>query len=652
MGAPTWPPTPEEGYAVTRKEYGEDARAVLDFETDEEAEEALLAHFLFRAPDRELASGESVGLGLDEVGRPLSAWLRMLSGREAELGVSDPSSTDGARIFLPRALPGPREEHEDALLYRVLGLVQLGLLELGLLRGRSLLAELHRDWVLRSCYHALAFRYVLRHWCAHFPGIAQDIAAAAFLEKAWILRVNLTQVPAEGLPVGFRPLYAGLSRFLEEAPPGHPDAEPAREAVAAVDAIASPAAAPLVIQGRAQALRQAYRRLRLGPPPLPYLAGAVRPEWHLHDLAAELRDSQAWREGPKPLAILKRAMERGERKGGRGSRLPEAIRRRMRAGPASGPAPAAPELDLSDPPPPSEGEGRVYDEWDAARGAFRVDAVRVTEEPGHTGPLARYEQLVRANAGPIREVRRRFAALRTEERWIHGLPDGTELDLSRAVSAVADIQAGFTPRVDWYKRFQRSRESVAILVHVDLSGSTQGRIIHLEQEALILFAEGLSVLGFPHAFYGFSSRGPARCTLQRLKAWEEGLAEDEVQKRLANLQPGGATRLGAFLRHGTWQLAQRPEARRLFFVLSDGRPHDPGVGGEGAYTDRAAVADCALAVRAAHRQGVFVHALSLDTRDHAEDELRTIFGPERYLLLERAEELPRRLPEVFERLIR
>ena len=72
MAAPTWPPTPEEAHKATLEEYGDDARAVLDFDSDEEAEEALLAQFLFTPPKRQLVSGEDVGTTLDEVSPPES----------------------------------------------------------------------------------------------------------------------------------------------------------------------------------------------------------------------------------------------------------------------------------------------------------------------------------------------------------------------------------------------------------------------------------------------------------------------------------------------------------------------------------------------------------------------------------------------------
>ena len=42
----------------------------------------------------------------------------------------------------------------------------------------------------------------------------------------------------------------------------------------------------------------------------------------------------------------------------------------------------------------------------------------------------------------------------------------------------------------------------------------------------------------------------------------------------------------------------------------------------------------------------------MDTSEQAEDYLRRIFGPKAYLVLDRVDDLPARLPEVFRTLIK
>lgn len=635
MAAPTWPPTPEEARKATLDEYGDQARAVMDFDDDEEAERALLASFLFEPPKRQLVAGEDNGTSLDEVQRSLAAWLRMITGQDFSISYSDPASTDGTNLFLPRAVPAPVQPAEDRLLYRVMGLVQLGLIQFKLLSNRPLLAEIHTDWVLRSTYHLLAARYVIRRWSQEWPGIRADFEAARFLGKAGLMRVNVTTVPRKGMPAPFLPLYEGLSDFMESS--DGPDAQLARAAIAAVDAIDDDRAASLIISGQAQKLRQLYRERRLGPPPLPYFIGIIRPEWLLHDLAAEAAAANEWRKGNKPLRLLLKAMKRNSS----GRRIPGSIGRLMRT------EPQVDELITTQiAARPEEDGSREYDEWDVERGVYKMGYTRVVETESNVGPLDNYERILRANQPLVKEIRRRFEALRLEERWLHAQPDGSEVDLNRAVAAMTDIHAGFTPRTDFYKRFQRQRQSVAILTMVDLSGSTQGNIIHREQEAIVLFAEGLKTLRFPHAFYGFSNQGHRDCRFQRIKGWDEG-SEERVRKRLANLRPGGATRLGAFIRHAAWTMSTLPQARRIVMFISDGKPED-----RGEYRGKAGIHDSALAVGEARRQGLHLFCISLDRNEAAEDYLKTIFGPGNFLQVDDVDMLPARLPEVFRSLIK
>ncbi|MFH1467570.1 MAG: hypothetical protein ABIO70_24505, partial [Pseudomonadota bacterium] len=295
---------------------------------------------------------------------------------------------------------------------------------------------------------------------------------------------------------------------------------------------------------------------------------------------------------------------------------------------------------------PAAEEGTRHDEWDDALQAYRLGATRVIERPAPSGPLSSHTRLVAANGRRIAEVRRQFEALRLEERWLHGQLDGTDLDLDRAITAFCDLAAGQDPDPRISKRWQRQRQPVALLLLVDLSGSTQGHVVHLEQEALVLLAEGLQILRFPHGLYGFHDDGAEACWLERLKGFDEGY-EEAVLKRISNLQPGGATRLGAFLRHGALLLARRPEPRRVLLVLSDGKPD-----GRAPYQGAYGIRDSAMAVAEGARLGVHTFCVGLDAGHDAPDYLRRIFGPGRFLALTNVDQLPARLPDVLRRLVR
>ncbi|MCB9744258.1 MAG: VWA domain-containing protein, partial [Alphaproteobacteria bacterium] len=310
--------------------------------------------------------------------------------------------------------------------------------------------------------------------------------------------------------------------------------------------------------------------------------------------------------------------------------------------PTAAPTAAPPPL----PSRPQEDEATLsLDEWDQEQGGYRLAQVQLQLEDAPGGALSNYQRLVEANAREIRAVRRRFAALRQEDRWVTGLPDGPEVDLDRAIRALSDLAAGQQPKEDLYRRFVRHPQDLCALVLVDMSGSTQGHVLHLEQEALVLLAEGVSALGLPHAFYGFSGVSPAVGRLLRLKGFEERY-DDVVKRRLGNLRAGGATRMGAYIRGAARLLARQPQPRRLLLMLSDGRPED-----QDRYRGAYGVADSAMAVREASRLGVRCFCVGLDDDEQADTWLRPIFGPGRSLRLARVEQLPARLPEVFRGLL-
>jgi len=639
VGAPTWEPD--------------------DNATDEQVEKALLAAFLFTDPVLLAKDGKAAGLPVARIQRRALAWLTMITGRHLKLGHADPASTDGVHLLLPRHAPPPLDARQDEVLFRVTGLVQAGLLALGFLDQKALLREIYTDWVLRSTWHLLAARAVLRHYGERFPGIRRDLAAVSAMEKATRLRVNLTEVPREGLPEDFVPLYEGLSTSFALKT----GSAVTRAAVEAVDAV-DEAGSKLVVLGQARKLREHFRSRRLGPPPVPWFLGVVRPEWLLADLEPD--ETGEWKKGNKPLRQLLAAMARNK------DRIPvpevappkrQGLRARLKARFASGEdedlakTPAYGALrdeahakartrreDQSQVAEIVREDVREYDEWDHETGSWKSAECRVEEPEAPAGSLAAYEQVLEANASQVRRIRRRFEALRQEERWETGLPDGPELDLDRLIIAYSDVVAGQQPRQDFHRRFVRRSQPVAVLTLVDLSGSTQGRVLHAQQEALVLFAEGLRVLGVPHAFSGFNGTHAQDVSLWRLKGFDEPLDEG-VKKRLGSLRATGATRLGAVIRHATWMLDQRPEPRRVLLLLSDGKPEDRS-GYRGSY----GIQDSAVAVQQAARAGLLLRCISLDTRDGS--YLPTIFGSRGYLQLNSVEELPMRLPELFRSTLR
>src|SRR5690625_7368249 len=72
-----------------------------------------------------------------------------------------------------------------------------------------------------------------------------------------------------------------------------------------------------------------------------------------------------------------------------------------------------------------------------------------------------------------------------------------------------------------------------------------------------------------------------------------------VERRIAALEPGRYTRMGAAIRHVTDELAERDNSHRLLLVLTDGRPNDTD-----HYEGRWAIEDTRMAVRAGRQKGL------------------------------------------------
>ena len=93
------------------------------------------------------------------------------------------------------------------------------------------------------------------------------------------------------------------------------------------------------------------------------------------------------------------------------------------------------------------------------------------------------------------------------------------------------------------------------------------------------------------------------------------------------------------LRHASHLLSGRKADKRVLLVLTDGQPADVDVSDPDHL-----IADAAQAVREADRLGLYTHCISLDPK--ADDYVGRIFG-QRWTVVDRVEQLPRRLPEIF-----
>jgi len=287
---------------------------------------------------------------------------------------------------------------------------------------------------------------------------------------------------------------------------------------------------------------------------------------------------------------------------------------------------------------PAAAQALCYPEWDHRSQSYRDPGAWVRLLPCEDGPSAWVDRTLRAHATLIHAIRGRFQVLRARRVKLRRQEDGDELDLDAYIEATADLRAGRTSRQALYQSERPARRDVAVLLLVDISGSTDGwvsaqrRVIDVEKEALLLVCIALADLQDPFAVFAFSGQGHDAVTLRTLKRFDEPYGAD-VSRRIAALEPEAYTRTGAALRHATSVLMKSSARHRLLLLLSDGKPNDVD-----EYEGRYGVEDTRQAVVEATLQGIHPFCLTIDRQ--GVDYLSYVFGPTRYALLPRPELLP------------
>jgi nitric oxide reductase NorD protein len=319
----------------------------------------------------------------------------------------------------------------------------------------------------------------------------------------------------------------------------------------------------------------------------------------------------------------------------------------------------AKEVFLSDDPPDAkkrpegewlaDGKGLSYPEWDYRVLAYRAPGATVHERLAPPGPQSWVETTLDAHRSMLDTLRRRFEMLRARRTTLRRQFDGEEFDLEACIDAQADFRAGLPMSAALYQSHRRNQRDLAILLLIDISGSTDGwisahrRVIDVEREALLLVCIALAELRESYAIHAFSGHGPRAVTVDTVKGFDEPYGHD-IALRIAGLEPDQYTRAGTAIRHASAELMRRPASHRLLLLLSDGKPNDIDL-----YDGRYGVEDTRQAVIEAKLQGISPFCLTVDR--NGSSYLPVVFGAQHYALLSRPELLPAVLLDWMRRLV-
>ena len=288
-----------------------------------------------------------------------------------------------------------------------------------------------------------------------------------------------------------------------------------------------------------------------------------------------------------------------------------------------------------------------YQEWDYQIQLHRPDWATVYERRQPKGEIKMIDDIM-LEYRPVAHRIKQIIDLLTPEgvQRVRGLEDGDEIDINAAIDAMVAIRMGEQPSPRITMRNVIKNRDLSVVVLMDLSESTNETvrgsdktILQLTREAATLVATAINGIGDPFALHGFASDGRHDVQYYRFKEFNQRF-DDEAKSRLAGMQGGLSTRMGAAMRHAGHHLLKQPERRKLLLIVTDGEPADID-----ERDPQHLRLDTRKAVEELHTQGVMSYCLTLDP--NADAYVKRIFGANNYTIIDHVDRLPEKLPTLF-----
>ncbi len=289
---------------------------------------------------------------------------------------------------------------------------------------------------------------------------------------------------------------------------------------------------------------------------------------------------------------------------------------------------------------------RLYPEWDYSNSTYRPDWVSVYERIHPHGNPADIDALLNKHAVLAKRLKKLLDLLKPQDKVrIRYQEEGSELDLDVALRSLIDYKSGSSPDPRINMSHRNDGRSIAVMLLVDLSESLNQKaagcdqtILQLSQEALSILSWAIEKLGDPFAIAGFHSNTRHDVRYLHIKGYSEHWG-DEVKSRLAAMEAGYSTRMGAAMRHAAHYLERQTADKKLLLVLTDGEPADVD-----SHDERMLIEDARMAVKELDQQGIFSYCINLDPK--ADEYVADIFGKQ-YTIIDNVAQLPEKLPQLF-----
>ena len=294
---------------------------------------------------------------------------------------------------------------------------------------------------------------------------------------------------------------------------------------------------------------------------------------------------------------------------------------------------------------------RLYAEWDYVSEQYRPDWVSVYEHLHPAADAGKIDHILDKHRLLSRQLKRLIDQLKPQNKVRQRYQEeGTDLDLDVAIRALTDYRSGAIPdpRVNFSHRHDGRNIAVSLLLDLSASlndvpaGSAQSKLM-LSQEAISLLGWAIAALGDKYAISGFHSNTRHDVRFWHIKGYSETWG-DPVKARLAAMEAGYSTRMGAAMRHAAHYLAHQQAERRILLLLTDGEPADID-----SSDARMLIEDTRMAVRELAAEGIAVWCVSLDP--HAGDYVHDIFG-KYHTIIDHVARLPEQMTRLFMTLTR
>ena len=289
---------------------------------------------------------------------------------------------------------------------------------------------------------------------------------------------------------------------------------------------------------------------------------------------------------------------------------------------------------------------RHYPEWDYNTKSYRPDWVSLYESLHPSGDSADIDRLLEKHAALAKRLKQLLDMLKPQNYVrVRYQEEGSELDLDVAIRSLIDFKSGATPDPRINMSHKHDGRDIAVTLLLDLSaslddipaGSTQS-LLELSQEAVSLLAWAIDKLDDKFSIGGFFSNTRHDVKYLHLKGFSERW-DDDVKARVAKMEAGFSTRMGAAMRHAGHYLSKQKADKKLLLILTDGEPADIDVQDE-----KLLIRDAHKATTELDMDGIYTHCISLDPK--ADEYVSDIFGSH-YTVIDNVNRLPEKLPQLF-----